>query len=195
MAGPEGPELLNQKDYARRKGWSKQYVHQLVKKGRIPLKDGRIDPEAADAALARDRDPARVRAAEARRDEEDPEEERSLPDTASQDLQRSFSKARTVREHYRAIREKLELQKETKELLYAPAVDYAIRRNVAEMRDSIRYATRDLAHKIAAKYGLDDREVVQLTAETIDAALTQFSDRLLERSRKITKGDFEGLDD
>jgi len=23
MAGPEGPELLSQKDYARRKGWSR----------------------------------------------------------------------------------------------------------------------------------------------------------------------------
>lgn len=100
-----------------------------------------------------------------------------------------------MREHYRAIREKLELQKETRELLYAPAFDYAIRLNVGELRDSIRYAPPNLAHTIAAKYGLDDREVVQLTAETIDAALSQFNDRLPERSRKITKGDFEGLDE
>ncbi len=53
-------QLLTQKEYADRKGWSKQYVNQLVKKGRIPLQGGKIDPVVADAALARDRDPTRA---------------------------------------------------------------------------------------------------------------------------------------
>ncbi len=53
-------QLLTQKEYADRKGWSKQYVNQLVKKGRIPLQGGKIDPVVADATLARDRDPTRA---------------------------------------------------------------------------------------------------------------------------------------
>ena len=46
--------LLSQKAYADRKGWSKQYVNQLVKRGRIPLHENKIDPVfALIMALAR----------------------------------------------------------------------------------------------------------------------------------------------
>ena len=51
-------EMLTQKQYADRKGWSKQYVNQLVKKGRISLVDGKIDPVLADQQLAMVQDPS-----------------------------------------------------------------------------------------------------------------------------------------
>jgi hypothetical protein len=57
-----GRRLLSQKDYADARGWSKQYVNQLIKKGRIHLVDGQIDPEQADRALGRTRDPSRAAA-------------------------------------------------------------------------------------------------------------------------------------
>ena len=44
---------------ARRRGVSRQYVSRLVKEGVIRLKNGKVDPAQADAALAARRDPAR----------------------------------------------------------------------------------------------------------------------------------------
>ena len=52
--------LMTQADWARRHGFSRQYVTQLIKKGVVRLSDGKIDPGQADVALAAVRDPARV---------------------------------------------------------------------------------------------------------------------------------------
>lgn len=52
-------KLLTQKDYAARRGVSKQYIGELVRKGVLPLKDGLIDPTMADAILEARREPAR----------------------------------------------------------------------------------------------------------------------------------------
>jgi hypothetical protein len=51
--------LITQAEWARRHGFSRQYVSRLVKQGIVRLRDGRIDPAQADAALAAMRDPAR----------------------------------------------------------------------------------------------------------------------------------------
>ncbi len=50
---------ISQSEYARRRGVSRQYVSRLVKEGVIRLKNGKVDPAQADAALAARRDPAR----------------------------------------------------------------------------------------------------------------------------------------
>jgi hypothetical protein len=51
---------VSQVEYARHIGKTRQYVNKLVKDGRIPLlPDGRIDPEAADAAWKAVADPSR----------------------------------------------------------------------------------------------------------------------------------------
>ena len=51
--------LISQAEWARRRGFSRQYVGRLVKRGVVRLVDGKLDPEAADAALAALREPAR----------------------------------------------------------------------------------------------------------------------------------------
>jgi hypothetical protein len=51
--------LITQSEWARRHGFSRQYVSRLVRQGVLRLVDGRIDPAAADAALAARREPAR----------------------------------------------------------------------------------------------------------------------------------------
>ncbi len=43
MAG----ERVSQAEFARRNGWSKQYVAKLVKQGRIKLEGGKVDTVAA----------------------------------------------------------------------------------------------------------------------------------------------------
>jgi len=51
--------LITQAAWARRRGFSRQYVGRLVKRGVVRLIDGMVDPAEADAALAAFREPAR----------------------------------------------------------------------------------------------------------------------------------------
>lgn len=69
MVNDNRPELISQSAYARLRGWSAPYVSKLVKQGKLPLVDGKVDPAVADAALAAVQDGNReaVRAANAER--------------------------------------------------------------------------------------------------------------------------------
>ncbi|MBF0602148.1 MAG: hypothetical protein HQL07_00475 [Nitrospirae bacterium] len=51
--------LVRQSEWARRQGFSRQYVSELIKKGVIKLVDGRIDEAQAKRGLDSIRDPAR----------------------------------------------------------------------------------------------------------------------------------------
>lgn len=52
---------LSQAEYAARIGTSRQYVHKMIRAGKITAEpDGRIDPLKADAALNGIADPART---------------------------------------------------------------------------------------------------------------------------------------
>ena len=51
--------LLSQSEWARQRGFSRQYVSKLVQKGVVRLVDGKVDPAQADAALEAVREPAR----------------------------------------------------------------------------------------------------------------------------------------
>ena len=51
--------LITQAEWARRHGFSRQYVSRLVVRGAVRLVDGKIDPAQADAALAALRQPAK----------------------------------------------------------------------------------------------------------------------------------------
>jgi hypothetical protein len=52
--------LITQAEWARGHGFSRQYVSRLVKRSVVRLIDGKVDPAAADAALAAQREPART---------------------------------------------------------------------------------------------------------------------------------------
>ncbi|MBF0590239.1 MAG: hypothetical protein HQL53_14050 [Magnetococcales bacterium] len=52
--------LISQSEWARKKGFSRQYVSKLVKKGVVRLINGKIDPAEADTALEAVREPARL---------------------------------------------------------------------------------------------------------------------------------------
>jgi hypothetical protein len=49
--------LISQTEWARRQGFSKQYVGKLVSQGKIKLVDGMIDEKSANAVLQNQRDP------------------------------------------------------------------------------------------------------------------------------------------
>jgi phage terminase Nu1 subunit (DNA packaging protein) len=64
-------ELLSIRGYATRRGVWPSYIGRLIKSGKIPLTNGKIDPAAADAALARNTRP-RPKATEAARHDDAP---------------------------------------------------------------------------------------------------------------------------
>ncbi|HRI38457.1 MAG TPA: hypothetical protein PLO50_07870 [Nitrospira sp.] len=166
-------ERITQTEYARRKGWSKQYVHQLVTKGRIELEAGLIDPEAADLSLAQSRDPARTPVIEADTKARPPEtgatreyssaagmskanEPRDDPRSSPMpSIGSSFSKARAVREHYRAKRERLEYEQMAGLLLPVDQIEDAMFTAGRAVRDSLMTAVErivvELAHDLAAE--------------------------------------------
>ncbi|GHU17274.1 hypothetical protein FACS189472_03920 [Alphaproteobacteria bacterium] len=49
--------LIKQSEWAHRQGFSKQYANTLIKTGQIPLVDGLVDEEQANAILASIRNP------------------------------------------------------------------------------------------------------------------------------------------
>jgi hypothetical protein len=49
--------LISQVEWARRQGFSKQYVGKLISQGKIKLIDGMIDEKSANAVLQNQRDP------------------------------------------------------------------------------------------------------------------------------------------
>ncbi|MDR1235942.1 MAG: hypothetical protein LBJ96_02955 [Holosporaceae bacterium] len=49
--------LISQVEWARRQGFSKQYVNKLIAQGKIKLTDGMIDEKSANAVLQNQRDP------------------------------------------------------------------------------------------------------------------------------------------
>jgi hypothetical protein len=50
--------LISQSEWARRQGFSKQYVGKLISQGKIKLTDGMIDEKSANAVLQNQRDPS-----------------------------------------------------------------------------------------------------------------------------------------
>jgi len=60
-------EMITRAEYARRRGVTKQYIGQAVKRGRIRLVDGMIDPLEADRILDTLKDPTRSHSAAAGR--------------------------------------------------------------------------------------------------------------------------------
>ncbi len=105
--------LISQRAYARHKGWQPSYVNKLVKLGIIPLREKRIDPIEADAAIAKHRDPARrsrqVKTATTAQVESNGSADPAPtePGVTEFDSTVSYASARAMREAYRARREKL----------------------------------------------------------------------------------------
>ncbi len=181
-------QLLTQKEYADRKGWSKQYVNQLVKKGRIPLQGGKIDPVVADAALARDRDP--TRAPPFRTDsmaQATPPNAPGQPDPTG--LHGSFAKARAVREHYRALRERLEYDRLVGKLVVVQEVEDAVFEATRDIRDSFEGAAARIGNTIAGKFDLDERQVHDIITSEFRTTLQELSRRFREKCLKFKEAE------
>ncbi len=165
---------------ASRKGWSKQYVNQLVRKGRIQLIDGKIDPAAADEALRRNRDPARQTAFRTDGMLIDTSAGRTDDPVASR-MQGSFAKARTVREHYRAMREKLEFELAAGNLVERREVELEQFTLARLTRDRILQCGDGLAAKIAAALGGKERKVRDLVEVSLHNLVRDIENEISQR--------------
>jgi hypothetical protein len=114
MAGdtqrPPGEGLKSQKDYAEARGWSEQHVNQLVRNGRIVLVNGQIDPRQADQALGQTKDPTRAAVFLTDGNQALGSEGQGTDGEVAR-VHGSFVRARTVGEHYRALRERLHMSR------------------------------------------------------------------------------------
>lgn len=171
--------LLTQMEYARRRGWSKQYINQLVKQGRIQLANGRIDPVAADAALAGTRDPSRGSRVRM------PPEASPLPISGSPagstpvgGAEGTFVKARTVREHFRAMREKMEFEAATGELVRRREVEDAAYGIGVTFRQHMMRAAESIGLAVASRFRLAERDVSVVITDGITQALRQLHDAI-----------------
>jgi hypothetical protein len=175
----DGTELVTQAEYARRRGWSKQYVHQLVREGRIKLVGRLIDPEKADVSLNAERDPNLAVKAFA-----------EAPDTGSgfggvggtPGPASTFFKARTVREHYRALREKAEYEASLGRLMDVDDVRTAGFEFGKWMKDALVGVAPDITENLCRSLTLNRNDVGPIVRAAINVALIHLSDRCKEHS-------------
>ncbi len=172
-----GTRLLSQKDYAAARGWSKQYVNQLIKKGRIQLMDGQIDPEQADRALGRTRDPSRV-AAFRTDGMGEPDNAVSGPELDAARIHGSFAKARTVREHYRALKERLEYEQAAGNLISKAEVEDEHFTLARMTRDRILQGMHDVAGALAVQFKIDEQIVRGQLIERVTGLLNSVADEI-----------------
>lgn len=121
-------KLLSQAEYARLKKFSRQHVSRLIKLGLIPTVDGRIDLQAADAALKAMKDPAR--------------ELGKTPESWT------FTEARTLRESFRALNEQLTYQERHAEVIETAKVTRLLERVFITFKAKLLGAGTKLAPRL-----------------------------------------------
>ncbi len=167
MAG----ERVSQAEFARRNGWSKQYVAKLVKQGRIKLEGGKIDPVAAKRAIDQLAEPST-----ALRDK--PVQGRTpIPaSTAPTDSRKAvdYASARTMREAYKAKMAKLDYEEREKQLVDARKVREEAFQTGRLVRDALLGIPDRMADILAAEN--DPSQVRIKLYNEIEAALQSLSE-------------------
>jgi hypothetical protein len=143
------------------------------------------DPTSPRASLASNRDPSRQARFRTGGMEEDSDgEDSSIPAGAP----RSFVRARTVRENYRALRERAEYQIMIGSLLNYREVEAAGESAGIAVRDRIMQAAPEVAAKIASDFKIDANAVETIIRSILKDALIRAGERLTREIQNIQKG-------
>jgi hypothetical protein len=180
--------------YARRRGWTQPYVSQLVKAGVIPLsQDRKIDPEAADAAVAAHRDPSKEHVVDRHA------EKRATQKAAATGAlgkgprkrgakapvrQSEFQVARTMRETFAARQARLDYEREAGKLVERRRVDQAAADVASVVDRGLRKLVDGLASRLAAES--DPRRIATILSTEIDAMRTQLADAVTSLPETLT---------
>jgi hypothetical protein len=174
--------LLTQKEFARRKGVTPQYVNKLVREGRIRLVDGKVDPKQASEAIATRRHagkkaykaPKKKTAVAKKKAPAKP-----APCTVYVSAAKAESKTKTLtdaRLHNEVLKGKqmqLELDERMGKLLPADEVIAAEQRKNGNIRMRLRRVARSVASLVARMTSAVDIE--QYLLGEIDAQLNELS--------------------
>ena len=172
-------EWVNQSEYARRRGVSKVAVNLAIKKGRITLVDGKIDPERADEEWGRNSRPrvGSAPAAAPKASKPAPPPAVAPPVAANPIEPRDAPPWQESKARQAAIdadKAEIELAKMVGELVDAAKVRAAFARRISAVREGILQIPARLAPVLAAEVSL---AVVQSTLDTeLRAVLEQFAE-------------------
>ena len=161
--------LLSQSEFAKRQGWSRQYVAKLVKSGKIKLVNGKVDEQTALSALKQQAEPATAL-------RQTPARQEAFPANPTDSRQAvDFVTARTMREAFKARMAKMEYEEKSGKLTDAVRV-----------RDDAFQAARMVRD---ALLGIPDRQADVLAAETDpkkirELLMNELEDILNELSRQ-----------
>ena len=160
--------LISQREFARQKGCSVQYVNKLVKEGRIKLTEGKIDPETANAAMSSRLTPPRAPAIETQYNKN----VISKADTGP--TPNSYLAARTFHETYKAKREKLLYEQLQGKVVDSDKILEAANSAFANCRVRMRGLAKSMAPILASH--TSPAEIEKIMADAIEGALTVLSD-------------------
>ncbi|QZA80194.1 hypothetical protein [Deefgea piscis] len=176
--------LLSKSDYAKLRGWSRQYVGKLGKENRLVMSGGKVDVDATDALLDKTADPSKQgvkdRWAEQRGDDYSP------PAATHQSchsivppeitLEYDFQVARAKRETHMAKIAEMDEQQRMGNLVDVNMVRQAMTDNGAAMRAALERMPDRIAPVLAAEtdptvvYQLLDEEIGRILDELVRTA-------------------------
>lgn len=168
MRGQAGDmALLSQSEFAKRQGWSRQYVGKLVKSGKITLVSGKVDQEQALAAIKAESEPSTELRSK-------PSNSTTYP-TAPTDSRQAvdFVTARTMREAFKAKMAKMEYEEKAGKLTDASKVREEAFRAGRIVRDSLLGIPDRLSDVLAAES--DPVKVRKLLMGEFENILTELS--------------------
>lgn len=151
-------ELVTQAGLARRLGVSRQYVGQLVARGVVELRDGRIDFAEAVRAIEAAQDPARPRTRPEVAAPPAPDSEAQPEGEGADPIIDSYRDARALKEKYAALTRKLEYERACGKLIPVDAVVTAWESLVAAFRAKCLALPSKLAPQLAGVHGIRDIE-------------------------------------
>jgi hypothetical protein len=160
MATETKSALVNQAEYARHRGKSRQYISRLAKAGVLVMRGGKIDVRASDTVLD-DRPVDDVDAPPQPAPAAQPF--RQSADSLGGQSGASFGQARTVEMVFRAKLRRLEFETRQGKLIEADAVRKTVADAVRTLRDGILGLPDRLATVLAAE---SDAKKVHVTLNT-----------------------------
>lgn len=168
---------MSQSDFADVIGKSRQYVHKLVKAGKLPVAaDGRLDPEICKALLQQMKDPARVLAAGNKQDLSALLDDE--PDDAAPVQKQTYNQAALIHKLAQGQMIQLQLRKESGELVEKADVEREAFDCSRIIRDRLMTLPQEMAGELV---GMTDEAAIRLYLRN------KLRDALMEASANVSE--------
>lgn len=171
MAGKA--EFINQAEYARRRGVSREAVRKAVQDGRITLINGKIDPAVADIQWQQNTNPSQQRFGLSATQQD---QQQSQPAGDGSATLYNMAAARAKREHFDAQLAEMKALRESAALVDAQQMVLAITSAAAQLRMALERIPDKLAGQIAA--APDQRVVHEILTTEIEQVMHAMADGL-----------------